>query len=93
MDIIEINDLLMLPRDIWLYECLMREYGFILSLRIRYLEEGIRKNIFLKACDILSELYKDEYYNEFSDDNRDWQHIFANREYKLWKLKCGHYFI
>lgn len=93
MDIIEINDLLMLPKDIWLYECLMREYGFILSLRIRYLEEGIRKNIFLKACDILSELYKDEYYNEFSDDNRDWQHIFANREYKLWKLKCGHYFI
>lgn len=93
MDIIEINDLLMLPKDIWLYECLMREYGFILSLRIRYLEEGIRKNIFLKACDILSELYKDEYYDEFSDDNRDWQHIFANREYKLWKLKCGHYFI
>lgn len=93
MDIIKINDLLMLPKDIWLYKCLMREYGFILSLRIRYLEEGVRKNIFLKACDILSELYKDEYYNEFSDDNRDWQHIFANREYKLWKLKCGHYFI
>lgn len=40
-----------------------------------------------------SELYKDEYYDEFSDDNRDWQLIFANREYKLWKLKCGHYFI
>lgn len=93
MDIIEVNDLLNLPRDIWLYECLMREYGFILSLRIRYLEENIRKNVFLKACDILSELYKDEYYEELSDENREWQSIFANREYKMWKLKCGHYFI
>ena len=93
MDIIEVNDLLNLPRDIWLYECLMREYGFILSLRIRYLEENIRKNVFLKACDILSELYKDEYYEELSDENREWQSIFANREYKMWKLKCGHYFV
>lgn len=93
MDIIEVNDQIKLPRDIWLYECLMREYGFILSLRIRYLEENVRKNIFLKACDILSELYEEEYYEGFSDENRDWQHIFANREYKMWKLKCGHYYI
>ena len=92
LDLIVANDKLGLPRDLWLYQCIMREYTSIFAMRIRKLDENVRRLAFLRACSVLDELFCEEYYDELLPDNKEWQRIFKNREYKLWLLKCGYYY-
>lgn len=92
LDIISSSDKLKLPRDVWMYQCLMREYTTIFAMRIRRLDENIKQLAFLKACDVLEELYCDDFFEKMLQENKIWQRIFENREYKLWLLKCGYYY-
>ena len=92
MNLVEDNKKLGLPEDVWFYQCVLHECSFILSLRVRKLDEQTRKMVFLKACDILNILYKKEYEDSLTEKNKLWQRIFSQKEYKLWLLQSGHYY-
>lgn len=91
MNLIEDNRKLGLPEDVWFYQCVLHEFSFILSLRVRKLDELTRKMVFLKACSVLNELYRPEYDAFILEDKRIWQRAFSKKEYKLWLLLSGHY--
>lgn len=92
IDIISASDKLGLPRDSWMYQCIIREYASVFAMRIRRLDENVRRLAFLKACDVLDALFREEYYDELLPEYKEWQKIFKNREYKLWLLKSGYYY-
>lgn len=89
INMIEDNRKLGLVEDVWFYQCIMRELSGLLVQRTRELDSYTRQLTFLKACSILEELYREEYELMLSDENRLWQRVFANREYKLWQLLGG----
>lgn len=91
MNLIETNKLLGLPEDVWFYQCILHELSFILSLRVRKLDQQTRQMVFLKACEIAGSLYKEEYYDTLTEDKKIWHRVFSQKEYKLWLLLSGHY--
>ena len=91
INLIEENKKMGLPEDAWFYQCIMHELSFILSLRVRKLDEKTRQSVFLKACNIVKGLYKEEYEGMLTEKNKMWQRIFLQKEYKLWLLLSGHY--
>lgn len=91
VNLIEENKKMGLPVDAWFYQCILRELSFILSLRSRRLDTQTKQMIFLKACDIITELYSEKYDEFLTDKNKMWQRVFLQKEYKLWLLLSGHY--
>ena len=91
MNLIEENEKMGMPNDVWFYQCILREVSFILSLRTRNLDSKTRQMVFLKACDIITKLYKEEYKQFILEKNKLWQRAFFRKEYKLWLLLSGHY--
>lgn len=91
MNLIEANKALGLPEDAWFYQCILHELSFILSLRVRKLDQQTRQMVFLKACNIVNDLYKEEYYDSLTPEKRIWHRALIQKEYKLWLLLSGHY--
>lgn len=91
MNLIEENRKLGLPEDVWFYQCIMRELSAMLAQRTRGIDEQTKQMVFLKACSILKDLYREEFQKSLLESNRIWQRVFENREYKLWLLLSGYY--
>lgn len=91
MNLIEENRKLELPEDVWFYQCIMRELSGMLAQRTRGIDEQTKQMVFLKACNILKELYRDEFKESLLESNKIWQRAFENKEYKLWLLLSGYY--
>lgn len=91
MNLIEENRKLELPEDVWFYQCIMRELSGMLAQRTRGIDERTKQMVFLKACNILKGLYREEFKEALLESNKIWQRAFENKEYKLWLLLSGYY--
>lgn len=91
INMLNMNQTLNLKNDVWLYQCIMRELSGMLVQRTRKLDEETRKMVFLKACQIIQQLYKKEYDKDLLESNLMWQRAFLSKEFLLWKLLGGYY--
>lgn len=72
-----------LKEDIDLYMNVLYEYSVVLWLRTRKIEKELRKQIFIKACDII-----DSFNNNYkiNDEDKLLIKIFKSKDYTAWKL-------
>lgn len=91
LNMLEINNKLHMKTDVWFYQCIMRELSGMLVQRTRKLDETTKQMVFLKACQIVEQLYCKEYDKDLLIENQIWQRIFLNKEFALWKLQGGYY--
>lgn len=81
--LMEYSDKKDLPKDSALYKIILHELGTVLWTRTRGLEENLRKQVFVLACDFV-EQYKVDC--DLSFQEKYWERAFRQKNYVLWKL-------
>lgn len=77
-----------LPRDVYMYECLLHEYSSILKHRIDHMPDKIQKQVFLYARSVLMKNYKGEFQYEMDDKWKKWNNVFVEKRYDAWRALC-----
>lgn len=76
---------LSLPIDGCFYQCILLEYSAILVSRISGLKPAEQEQAFLKAHQVLSELYREEYEACLTPKSREWNRTILDKKYLKWK--------
>lgn len=79
----ELNNELELEKDEALFYNLTYEYSVVLWLRTRGIKKNTRKQIFLRACEIVNQL---DYDKNFTKEQKVLIKIFKRRDYISWQL-------
>ena len=86
--LLKLSENIGLPNDGILYKIALYELGTCLWLRTRYLDEKVKKDVFVLSCDLIKNYtMKNE---KLTFEYRYLQKAFYRRDYVLWKL-CGVY--
>lgn len=83
-ELIEANKELGLAEDVYLYRCILHELSYTLEGRIRKLDHPVKKQVFLKAREILLSVYSDEYYGLLNTREKEWHDAIMQKQYYKW---------
>lgn len=86
--LIQDNNKLGIDGDVYLYEGVLLEYSRIMVYRIAGLPIDVQKKVFMGCKEVLSSIYKDEYYEQMTPDMKEWNDIFVTNNYRRWKANA-----
>lgn len=75
-----------IENDEILYNLAVNHLSSLLYRRVSLLEDELVNDVFVLACNIVNELYKEEYENKKRLIERDIEKAFRTYNYKFWKL-------
>lgn len=82
--IIQLSEKIGLKKDEVLYKIMLYELGTCLWLRTRYLDENIKKCIFILSCNLIEKCKVDE--SNLMSEYQYLEKAFLKKNYFLWKL-------
>ena len=84
--IVRDNSKLGLEEDAVFYRCILIECTDIMLIRISGLPESMKKQIFLRINQMLSNLFCDGYEKDMPEKLKRWNKAILMKNYKVWKL-------
>lgn len=81
--LMEYSDKENLPQDSALYKIILHELGPVLWTRTKGLEEKVRKQVFVLACDFVNRYKVD---GDLNFQQKYFEKVFLKRDYGLWKM-------